>query len=111
MNSLPTSARLLSAISSEERLALLQKHDRLRQWQDVNDLRTCLCCGRKLSGRLIQIWSDSANVWFRCPNSGCTGSLPDFARAGDPLFDDEVWRDWSKSFETLPFDEPLDEAV
>jgi hypothetical protein len=105
MKPLPASARLLSRLSSEERLALLQEHDRLRSWQDVNDVRTCMCCGRKLSGRLIQIWSDQADIWFRCPGPGCTGSLPNFARAGEPLFDNEIWEDWCKTIESL------DEAI
>jgi len=111
MNSIPKSARLLSAIAPEERLVLLQQHDHLREWQDVNDVRICMCCGRKLTGRLVQIWFDSSGFWFRCPTSGCTGSLSDFARAGNPLFDEDVWKDWCKTFEAEPFDESLDEAV
>jgi hypothetical protein len=103
------SARLLSTLSTKERLELLREHDRLRKWQDVNELRTCMCCGRKLSGRLIQIWSDSSGVWFSCPTAGCTGDLRDFARPGDPLFDDDVWQDWCKTFDAR--DERLDEAV
>jgi hypothetical protein len=107
----PYSARLLSSISSEERLSLLREHDRLRQWEDINEVRTCVCCSRKLTGRLIQIWSDANRFWFACPTSGCRGSLSDFARAGDPLFDDDVWEDWCKTFEARSFDERLDEAV
>lgn len=107
MNSIPRSAQLLSSLTSDERLILLQQHDELRKWQDVNDVRICMCCGRKISGRLIQIWFASEGFLFRCPMAGCTGSLPDFARAGNPLFDEEVWMDWCKTFEA----EPLDEAV
>jgi hypothetical protein len=111
MIAVPHSARLLSSLSTEERLALLQEHDRLRKWEDINEIRTCMCCDRKLTGRLIQIWSDSNRIWFVCPTSGCTGRLSDFARAGDPLFDDEVWEDWCKTFEARSFDERLNEAV
>jgi hypothetical protein len=111
MNCVPPSAHLVSFVSSEQRLALIQQHDRLRKWQDVNELRTCVCCGRKLSGRLIQIWADASGFWFRCPTSGCNGSLSDFARSGDPLFDEAVWEDWCRSFNARSFDECLDEAV
>jgi hypothetical protein len=107
---LPFTARLETSLTPTERLALLQENDHLRAWREVADVRTCMCCGRKLSGRLIQIWSDSSNFWFRCPTPDCTGTLGDFARAGDPLSDDEVWNDWCKTLDAQDQQE-LDEAV
>lgn len=99
MSILPHSARLVSDIIPEIRLSLLQQHDPLREWHAVNEVRTCICCGRKLTGRTIRIHFDKKRTWFRCPTTNCSGSLADFARAGDPLLDDEVWKDWCRTFD------------
>lgn len=82
------------------RLQILRENDSLRTWPSVDEVRVCVACGRKLTGRTISISRKANRCIFQCPTPGCGGSLPDFAKPGNPLIDDAVWQDWALTLET-----------
>jgi hypothetical protein len=84
----------LTSLSLDERLNLLRAHDHLRTWTSLNDVRTCICCGRKLTGRRLQVFECAGVYTFRCPTVGCAGELNDFVMPGDPFADETVWDEW-----------------
>lgn len=90
---------LETSLSPAERLELLRANDPLRTWNSVRDVRTCICCGRKLTGLRLQIWRVGDQRFFRCPTKDCAGSLTDFVMPGDPFMDDNVWADWSRTID------------
>lgn len=81
-------------LSDRARLNLLRENDPLRRWTSLDDNRICMACGRKLTGRTIRIFRRGHRVLFECPTAGCVSGLAEFAAPGDPLHDDDVWRDW-----------------
>jgi hypothetical protein len=91
----------VTSLSSAERLELLQKHDPLRTWTSPNDVRACICCGRKLTGLRLRIWLDEDRYSFGCPTQGCAGTLADFVMPGDPFSDDTVWADWIRTIDQV----------
>ena len=107
MIALPPSSRLVH-LPEAERLQLLNTEDRLRKWQSLSDVRVCMCCDRKLTGRTLRIFDAGNRYFFKCPTAGCTGGLAEFAIPGDPFADDSVWLDWQK---TLSATDDLDPAV
>jgi hypothetical protein len=89
----------LTSLGLDERLKLLRAHDHLRTWTSLNDVRTCICCGRKLTGRRLQIWACAGEFVFRCPTPDCAGELADFVMSGDPFLDETVWDDWQRTID------------
>jgi hypothetical protein len=60
----------------EAKLAILQAGDPRRKWYSLDDARICVLCDRAITGRQIEIVSDSAGGYsLRCPTPGCP-SLP-----------------------------------
>lgn len=67
---------ILSAIevSAAEKLELLQRLDRYRKWQALDDKRYCLACGRVIEGRDIQIVGGTRGTGLLrlvCSTRGC----------------------------------------
>lgn len=104
MKSATPEPTLVMSLSLDERLELLRANDPLRTWTSLKDVRTCICCGRKLTGLRLQIWQQDDRHFFRCPTRDCAGTLTDFVMPGDPFSDDTVWADWIR---TIDHSEPV----
>lgn len=61
-------------LSDEEKLNLLQRFDRFRMWNSLDEKRCCLGCGEIVTGREIQVVRDTRrNALLRlvCPTAHC----------------------------------------
>jgi hypothetical protein len=61
-------------VSAAEKLELLQRVDRYRQWQSLDDKRYCLVCGQVIEGRDILIVGGTRGTGplrMICPTRGC----------------------------------------
>jgi hypothetical protein len=57
-----------------EKLELLQRLDRFRKWQSLDEKRYCLACGRIIEGHDILIVGGTRGTWplrLICPSRGC----------------------------------------
>ena len=87
----------LTRLLASSRLESLRRADPLRDWGSLDDVRTCIVCSRKVTGRRLRIVESPEGPSFRCPTRGCAGTLQDIAMPGNPLLDETVWADWSRS--------------
>ena len=76
------------------RLKLLQEHDKGRSWSSLEEIRTCVLCGSDFPGEDILISVRSGRASFLCPSPGCRGSLSHFVKPGNPLLEEDLWREW-----------------
>jgi hypothetical protein len=96
----PSPTMKLKPLPPAERLSLLQNADHWRDWKSVDDKRTCVICGNRLTGRKIAIiCGKGGHFLIRCPTPGCAGTLRDFALPGNPLVEPAAWRDWLRSID------------
>jgi hypothetical protein len=61
-------------LSSQEKLELLQRLDRYRKWQSLEEKRYCLACGRIIQGREILVVGGTRGTGplrLVCPTKGC----------------------------------------
>jgi hypothetical protein len=60
-------------LSDEEKLGILQRLDRFRQWQSLDEKRYCLVCGEIITGREIQVIRPTRGASLRiiCPTGTC----------------------------------------
>ena len=61
-------------ISAPEKLEVLQRLDRYRKWQSLEDKRYCLACGRVIEGRDILVVGGTRGTGplrLVCPTQGC----------------------------------------
>jgi hypothetical protein len=61
-------------VSAAEKLELLQRLDRYRKWQSLDEKRYCLACGRIIEGRDILIVGGTRGTGplrSICPTRGC----------------------------------------
>jgi hypothetical protein len=76
------------------RLRLLQEHDKRRTWKSLEETRTCVLCGSDFAGARILISVRSGKASFGCPSPGCRGSLDHFVSSGNPLLEEDLWKEW-----------------
>jgi hypothetical protein len=70
-------------LSDEEKLDLLQRLDRFRVWETLNEKRYCLVCGKIISGREIQVvrnTSENEPLRIVCPTAHCDARPVAWAR-------------------------------
>jgi hypothetical protein len=60
-------------LSDEEKLNILQRLDRFRQWHSLDEKRYCLVCGEIITGRKIQVIRRTSDGPLRiiCPTEHC----------------------------------------
>lgn len=75
--------RLMVDLAPSEKLTLLRRLDRYRQWASLDDRRLCLECGRVITGRQIVV-SGGANPFdvlkVNCPTEGCPSVPMDWSQ-------------------------------
>src|SRR5437870_13525411 len=62
------------ALSSAEKLEILQRLDRYRKWHSLEDKRYCLACGQIIAGREVLVVGGargSGPVRLICPTRDC----------------------------------------
>lgn len=92
----PPMTRPVLKSRNHPKLTLLQGHDAQRKWRSLEDKRICLLCGGEFNGHAIRVRIRSGRPRFLCPDPGCSGELPLFARVGNPLLNDSLWLDWMR---------------
>jgi hypothetical protein len=61
------------------KLKLLQRHDPLKQWWSLDEMRFCARCEHLFLGTEIRFMEDElATVYFHCPTHECEGGLLDW---------------------------------
>src|SRR5436190_23704752 len=61
-------------LSDQEKLTILQRLDRFRQWHSLDEKRYCLVCGEIITGREIQVTMDTPDnrsLCLICPTKHC----------------------------------------
>jgi hypothetical protein len=75
-------------LSDQEKLEILQRLDRFRQWHSLDEKRYCLACGEIIAGREIQVIGGThGNGPLRiiCPTENCKAIPMDWARPTDEV--------------------------
>jgi hypothetical protein len=67
-----------------EKLDVLRCLDRYRNWLALDDRRLCLCCGKIITGRQIEIALERGGTGLRasCPTENCASIPMDWALPG-----------------------------
>ena len=68
----------LAPLADVDKLIALRRVDQFREWRSLDDRRYCLVCGKIITGRQIQIASDTAGnepLGLSCPTELCN-SIP-----------------------------------
>ncbi|MBV9008928.1 MAG: hypothetical protein JO354_07155 [Verrucomicrobia bacterium] len=72
--------RLSVVTNLTDRLLALRRLDRTRTWESLDDLRVCRCCGKKITGRQIEVIAAQGKSEMRllCPTDGCSATMSDW---------------------------------
>jgi len=80
----------LIALCDAEKLVLLQRLDRFREWHSLDEKRYCLVCGNLITGREIQITgnnSDPLSLQAICPIPNCHSIPMDWVLPREEILD------------------------
>jgi hypothetical protein len=75
-------------LTDEEKLEILQRVDRFRQWHSLDEKRYCLVCGEMISGREIQVIGGrrgNGPLRIICPTEHCNAIPMDWVRPTDEV--------------------------
>jgi hypothetical protein len=76
-------------LSDEEKLDVLQRLDRFRQWHFLDEKRYCLVCGKIITGREIQviggIRGNGPLLRIICPTEHCNAMPMEWVRPTDEV--------------------------
>ena len=81
-----------------DKLQILQRLDKYRRWQSLEEKRYCLVCGKLISGREVEVIGgtrDTGPLRAVCPTKNCRSIPMDWI-----LPTDEVLRETARSTET-----------
>jgi len=70
-------------LSDEEKLEILQRLDRFRQWQFLDEKRYCLVCGEIITGREIEVIGGTRGngpLRIICPTKHCDAMPMEWVR-------------------------------
>jgi hypothetical protein len=76
-------------LSDEEKLDILQRLDRFRQWLFLDEKRYCLVCGKIITGREIQVIGGTRGngpLRIICPTEHCNAMPMEWVRPTDDLY-------------------------
>jgi len=87
-------------LPSKEKLLVLQKNDRWRNWKTLDDQRRCILCDQTFSGREVIVTPNrSGKPILHCPTPDCVSTPREWVHLGDPLTEDDAWRDWLRTLD------------
>ncbi|GEM_PF-2048204 len=89
-------------LTPEEKLQILREADPLRPWESLDESRHCVLCERTFTGRQVRISTDRRgrhNV--NCPTEDCPSTPREWITPGNPLVDDDAWKDWVRILDEL----------
>jgi len=75
-------------LSDEEKLDVLQRLDRFRQWHFLDEKRYCLVCGKIITGREIQVIGGTRGngpLCIICPTEDCNAMPMEWVRPTDEV--------------------------
>jgi hypothetical protein len=75
-------------LSDEEKLDVLQRLDRFRQWHFLDEKRYCLVCGEIITGREIQVIGgtrENGPLRIICPTEHCDAMPMEWVRPTDEV--------------------------
>ena len=75
-------------LSDEEKLDVLQRLDRFRQWHFLDEKRYCLVCGKIITGREIQVIGGTRGngpLRIICPTEHCAAMPMEWVRPTDEV--------------------------
>jgi hypothetical protein len=75
-------------LSDEEKLDVLQRLDRFRQWHFLDEKRYCLVCGKIITGREIQVIEstrENGPLRIICPTEHCNAMPMEWVRPTDEV--------------------------
>ena len=75
-------------LSDEEKLDVLQRLDRFRQWHSLDEKRYCLVCGKIITGREIQVIGGTRGngpLRIICPTKHCNAVPMEWVRPTDEV--------------------------
>ena len=75
-------------LSDEEKLDILQRLDRFRQWHFLDEKRYCLVCGKIITGREIQVIGGTRGngpLCIICPTEHCNAMPMEWVRPTDEV--------------------------
>jgi len=75
-------------LSDEEKLDILQRLDRFRQWHSLDEKRYCLVCGEIITGREIQVIGGIRGNWLLriiCPTEHWDSMPMEWVRPTDEV--------------------------
>ncbi len=75
-------------LSDEEKLDVLQRLDRFRQWHFLDEKRYCLVCGKVITGRKIQVIGGTRGngpLRIICPMEHCYAMPMEWVRPTDEV--------------------------
>jgi len=75
-------------LSDEEKLDVLQRLDRFRQWHFLDEKRYCLVCGEIITGREIQVIGGTRGngpLRIICPTEHCNAMPMEWVRPTDEV--------------------------
>lgn len=98
--------------SVAKRLEILRLSDAHRPWDSLDDKRQCVLCEQKFSGHQVRFTiGRHGELRPHCPTEDCVSTPLEWVAAGNPLLDDETWRDWthilSESADDAPAQTPF----
>ncbi len=80
----------------EERLSILKRQDRFRDWDSLDDQRFCILCDRTFTGRQVDIIRAGRGRWMlHCPTETCKSTPRHWVYPGNPLISRKAYQDWS----------------
>lgn len=77
-------------LSDHEKLEMLRRLDRFRDWVSLDEIRYCLVCGKLITGREIQIKGESSETespQAACPTEYCNSIPIDWALPTHEILD------------------------
>src|SRR5215471_465277 len=75
-------------LSDEEKLEVLRRLDRFRQWRSLEEKRYCLVCGRIITGRQIEVACGTRGngpLRLSCPTERCNSIPMDWVLPTDEI--------------------------
>jgi hypothetical protein len=81
-------------LDPSDRLILLRRLDRFRNWQSLDDRRFCRCCHKFISGRQIEVIDATAAdeaLRVACPTTDCPSNVEDWVYPNEIAQPPDKW--------------------
>lgn len=85
---------LMKSYDGVEKLAILRREDRFRDWHSLDDRRVCVVCGGNFAGRDIIVSENSNCHELHCPSLGCRSRTHQWVYPDNPAITEEIEADW-----------------